>query len=314
MTGSSAESPFALRLPDGTVQRGPVVDLREGAVGTALSLHRLRRAIRDGRPTGPEAPAVSSPPPGATHAHVARLAFDTRIRTRAALAAVAFDRGVETPHDDDLLEAARSLRSHSPAPIDDGELRDARRKAAEAGAETDRLRERVATVRGRVTALREAAADDARRSPETDEGVADAETALSDATRRLSEAATERVAATQRLKLLEAQARNARDGRNTRISLEDRLENCRRKVRAARVDAVSDEFHAARRETVRRVHGLDEAASDALPTDVPEFVDALAVARIAPIRAPVVVAGDVVGAFGGADAAFEWLDAPLVIC
>ncbi|WP_336024223.1 hypothetical protein [Halobellus salinisoli] len=303
---------FTLRLPNGRVEDGPVVDLR-GDASEIPTGSQLRRAVRVGCPTRPTSPTVYSVRPGRAHAHVASLGPDTAIRSRAALAAVAVDIGIETPHDDDLVDALRSLRALSPAPIDDAELRAARRRAAVAGAETDRLRERVATVRGRVTALREAAADDvaaddAATAPSPDEALTEAEAALSDLTRQLSEVATERVAAAQRLRLLERRTRSARDQRNARIRLEDRVENCRRRVRAAHIDAVSDAFRDARAELDRWIVG------DVVPeADTSELLDALAVARLAPIRAPLLVVGDVADALGGPDAAFDRLGAPLIL-
>ncbi|WP_049986686.1 DUF7856 family protein [Halobellus rufus] len=299
---------FTLRLPSGRVEAGPVVDLTEPRDSSDVTAAELRRAVQSGCPVRPDALAVHASPPGRAHAHVAQLGRDTTVRTRSALAAAAADLGVGTPHDADLADALCSLRSLSPAPIDDAELREARRRAAAAGAETDRLRERVATVRGRVTALREAAGDDSGNASAPAEALGEAEAALSDVTRQLSEAATERVAAAQRLDLLERRARTGRDERNARIRLEDRIGNCRRRVRAARVAAVSDEFRAAR-DALRPLL----PAADADGPDAPELLDALAVARIAPIRAPLVLAAGVADALGGPDAAFERLGAPLLI-
>jgi len=304
--GGPAEQHFRVRLPNGSIEEGPVVDLRNPTRSEPPAL-ALTRAIRSGCPTRRDAPTVHASPPGSTHAHVARIQGDTTIRTRPALVAAAADLGVETSHDDDLAAALRSLRALSPAPIDDAELREARRRAADAGAETDRLRERAATVRGQVTALREAAVDDATHPSGPDESLAEAEAALSDVTRQLSAVATERVAAAQRLRLLERQARSARDQRNARIRLEDRVENCRRRVRTARVATVSDAFDAARTELRQRIdHG-------ALADCQPDLLDALAVTRIAPIRAPVFVDGDLADALGGPDAAFDRLRAPMLI-
>ncbi|MFD1598661.1 ELKS/Rab6-interacting/CAST family protein [Halobellus rarus] len=304
MTGGGFDRRFAIRLPDGTTESGPIADLRDADASVVPAASQLQRAIRCGGPNPPDGPAVHAPPPGRVHAHVARLASDTTVRTRPALAAVAADRGVETPHDDDLADAIRSFRALSPAPVCDADLRTARRRAAEAGAETERLRERVATVRGRVTALRDGGSAD-------DEALTAAEASLSEATRRLSEVATERVAAAQRLALLEERARSARDRRETRLRLEDRIGNLERAVRAARIDAVADDFRDAR-------HALAALSRDA-DSDVDfsgiasGLLDALTVVRIAPIRAPVVAAPEVTAAFGGPRPAFEALDSPLVI-
>lgn len=285
-----------LRLPDGTELAGPVVDLR--GIDAGVSPAGVRDAIRSGCPTRPGRPTVHAPPPTRVHAHVAHLTPGASVDRRAALAAVGAATGIDTPHDADLAAVKASLRAVSVPAVDDAELRAARRRAAAAGSETDRLRERVATLRGRVVARREDGADDA---------AAEAEASLSEATRTLSEASTERVAATQRLATLEERARRARDAREERLRLQDRAGNLRRARRAALADAVTSEFREAR----ARIGSV----LDARPGTSPDagLRDALAVAVVAPLRAPVVVAPDVVTALGGADAAFERLDAPLVI-
>jgi hypothetical protein len=315
-SGDRARSAVLVRLPDGRIYEGPTVDLRgidpAEPSETTLSPPALRRAIRAGCPAPPDAPAVYAPSPGRVHAHVARLARDVSLRRRPALAAVAAARGIETPYDDDLAAARRTLRESEAAVPDVAQLREARRRAAEAGSETDRLRERVATIRGRVNALREERGDDGAVGGE----VGDAETPLSEATRRLSEAtrqlsevATERVAADQRLALLEKRAREARDERDARLRLEDRVGNLERAAREARVAAVADEFHSARRGLASRLPG-ERSAGASLSEGLR---DALAIARIAPLRAPVVATGEVVAALGGVDPAFVYLDAPLVV-
>ena len=285
-----------LRFPDGTELAGPVVDLR--GIDAGVSPAGVRDAIRSGCPTRPGRPTVHAPPPTRVHAHVAHLTPGASVDRRAALAAVGAATGIDTPHDADLAAVKASLRAVSVPAVDDAELRAARRRAAAAGSETDRLRERVATLRGRVVARREDGADDA---------AAEAEASLSEATRTLSEASTERVAATQRLATLKERARRARDAREERLRLQDRAGNLRRARRAALADAVTSEFREARARIGSVLGARPGTSPDA------GLRDALAVAVVAPLRAPVVVAPDVVTALGGADAAFERLDAPLVI-
>lgn len=285
-----------LRFPDGTELAGPVVDLR--GIDAGVSPAGVRDAIRSGCPTRPDRPTVHAPPPTRVHAHVAHLTPGASVDRRAALAAVGAATGIDTPHDADLAAVKASLRAVSVPAVDDAELRAARRRAAEAGSETDRLRERVATLRGRVVARREDGADDA---------AAEAEASLSEATRTLSEASTERVAATQRLATLEERARRARDAREERLRLQDRAGNLRRARRAALADAVTSEFREARARIGSVLGARPGTSPDA------GLRDALAVAVVAPLRAPVVVAPEVVTALGGSDAAFERLDAPLVI-
>ena len=285
-----------LRLPDGTQLAGPVVDLR--GIDAGVSPAGVRDAIRSGCPTRPGRPTVHAPPPTRVHAHVAHLTPGASVDRRAALAAVGAATGIDTPHDADLAAVKASLRAVSVPAVDDAELRAARRRAAEAGSETDRLRERVATLRGRVVARREDGADDA---------AAEAEASLSEATRTLSEASTERVAATQRLATLKERVRRARDAREERLRLQDRAGNLRRARRAALADAVTSEFREARARIGSVLGARPGTSPDA------GLRDALAVAVVAPLRAPVVVAPEVVTALGGSDAAFERLDAPLVI-
>ncbi|MFB6093150.1 MAG: hypothetical protein ABEK02_09090 [Haloquadratum sp.] len=299
MTADS-EPPVSVRLPgSGTTVAGPVVDLR--GRDAAPSIRAIRGAILAGEPSPADVPTVSAPTPGPAYAHVSALRPDGSIERRAALAAAARSRGIETAHDAALVAASRELRAVTPPPVDAAALRDARRRAADAGAETERLRERVATVRGRVTALREAVADGSGASP--DAALAAAESALADATRRLSEVSTERVAAAQRLRLLEARAREARDRRDERLRLEDRIGNLERAVRDRLVAAVEPDVREARRTVDRRLGATASA----------DLRDALAVGRVASIRAPVVVAGGVADALGGPDATADFLDAPVVI-
>jgi hypothetical protein len=288
----------ALRLPGGERFEGPTIDLR--GVDAGVPDGSIADAIRAGCPTRPDRPAVHAPAPTAVHPHVARLDPDADPDREAALAAVGAARGIRTEHDADLAAVRESFRSLSPPPVDESALRAARRRAAEAGSETERLRERVATLRGRVTALREDGDDDA---------VADAEASLSAAARDLSEAATERVAARQRLSALEDRAQEARDVRERRLRLADRVGNLERAVRSARVDAVTPEFRDARRRIGRLLDGSfgegDRTRSG--------LRDALAVAAIAPLRAPVVVAGAVVSALGGRTVVEAQLGGPLVL-
>ncbi|MBB6647458.1 DUF7856 family protein [Halobellus ruber] len=295
MTGGTVR----LRLPDGAEFEGPIVDLR--GVDADVSPAAILAAIRAGCPTRPDRPTVYAPPPTRVHTHVCRLSPEIPLDRRAALAAVGAARGVETTSDADLAAAKRSLRDLSVPTVDDAELRAARRRAAEAGSETERLRERVATLRGRVAA---------RRVDGDDDAVAEAETALSEATRELSEASTEEVAATQRLATLERRADRSRDAREKRLRLEDRIANRRRARRAAHADAVEPDFRDARGRIGSALGGRFGTCGDDAGTPLR---DALAVAAVAPIRAPVVVDPDVVSALGGPEATFERLDAPLVI-
>jgi len=300
VTAATPPPSFTLVLPDDTQLSGPVVDLRGRP--TAPPRSALVRAVRAGGPVPEPAPAVLGPPPGPAHDHVGLLRTDRSFDRRAALAALAAARGVQTPHDPALATARRRLRAMSASPLDTSELREARRRAAEAGSQTERLRERVATIRGRVTALRAANDDVDKRVLE------DAEDSLAAATRRLSEVSTRRVAAGQRLALLEARARNARDDRERRLRLEDRIGNLERAQRDARVAAVAPAFAAARDRIATRVSTGGDTVSRSTA-----LTGALAAGRLAPPRAPLVVAPDVVAFLGGVAAAADALAAPLLV-
>lgn len=289
--------PIRVRLPDGSLHVGPVIDLR--GVDTAPDAATLRRAVAGGLPAEPAAPSVVRPAPTPVHPFVARLAAGSSFDRRGALAALARVRGHDAGGALTELERVREAIAET-TPAESSDLAVARRRAAEAGAETDRLRERVATIRGRVEATREVGGD------------ADAaEAELAAAMRRLSEVSTERVAARQRLDALEREARRARDSREARMRLEDRAANLERDARRTLAAAVYDAFAAA-------VAALPPAFDADAGTEPGEFAGdplsaALAVARAAPLRAPVVVDPAVVDRFGGLARSVRYLSGPVVI-
>ncbi|MFC6990001.1 hypothetical protein ACFQJD_17205 [Haloplanus sp. GCM10025708] len=170
-----------------------------------------------------------------------------------------------------------------------------RRRVAEAGDDEAHLRERVAALRGRVQALREADGETA----------ADAEAELESAITELSEVETERIAAEQSLSRAEARERAARDRRERRLELADRLANLERGARADLAATVYDEFTAA----VATLPGDGDAGGEPGEYDGDAVTAALGVARVAPLRAPVVLAAD---RFDDAATAADRLDAPVV--
>jgi hypothetical protein len=268
---------------EGRVREGRAVDLADVDVDAAT----LVRSIR-----GSETPVtVECPSPGPVHDHVARLppsAFDRR----AALAAAARALGHESPRESTLAEAREEL-AETTTPELDG--REARRRVAEAGAEEERLRERVAELRGRLQARRETGAE-----------ATAVEAQLDEATRRLAETETERIAAEQALARVERAAREARDRRERRLELEDRVANLERRVREDLAAAVWDRFRAA----LSAVPGTATAGSSPGEFDGDATVAALTVARIAPLDAPVVVDG--VDGMSDASTAATLLDAPVI--
>jgi regulator of replication initiation timing len=289
----------------GTCWRGRAIDLRNVRErcsrgrrgrerrGVELDAETVARAVRGDSGASevaddPQTVAIDCPAPGPVHEHVGAIRAGMDLDRRAALAAAARSRGHAAPQADEL-DAVRERLDDFDAPAID--LRDARRRVADASDETDALRERVATLRGQVQALREASGG----ASEDTEAV---ETELTEATRRLSEVETERIAAEQALERARERAAANRERRRERLRLTDRADNLRRAARDHLVGVVRDPFEDAR---------------DGVPAEVSgESVGvALAVARVAELDAPVVLARDV-DAFADVDVAARWLDAPVI--
>ncbi|WP_436925446.1 DUF7856 family protein [Halosimplex amylolyticum] len=279
----------------GEREAGRAVDLR----GRGIDPERLAAAIRDdATPGGGESVDdgvsvdVDCPAPRPVHDHVGCVRPSTTLRVRTALAAAARSRGGEAPQDDELAAVREQLADLTvPSPPD---LRTPRERLAGTDAAVDRIRERVAALRGRVQAGREAGRD-----------VSDLEAELAEATRELSERETERAAAKEALERAERLARESRDARERRRRLEDRHANLERRARAHLVDRIRGEYEAA----LAEVPGApaDACASD--PFELDGATAVLAVGRVAALRAPVVLACD---RFETVDAAAGWLDAPVV--
>jgi chromosome segregation ATPase len=264
-------------------REGRAIDLR----GTDVSPATVVRAI--GGTAGRV--RVDCPPPSDAHEHVARLPPETFDR-RAALAAAARALG-HTSSARSALEAARTeLAELSPSAVD---VETARRRVAETGETEERLRERVAELRGRLQARRQTGADATAVEAQLDEAV-----------RRLSEAETERIAAEQALERAEEAARKARDRRDRRLELEDRVANLERETRRELADTVWEQFRAA----LRTVPGDATAGATPGTYEGDRLTAALAVARIAPLDAPVVVDG--CDRFDGGESVASTLDAPVI--
>jgi hypothetical protein len=277
---ADARAHVRLRLGDGE-WRGRALDLAARPDAPAISPDALAAAVRD-----PDDDRVGCPNPGPAHECVG-LVDGSACARRRALAAVARALGHRPSNRDRIERLERRLADHDSPAVD---LRAARERVAEAGADVERRRERVATLRGRVQALREAGAD-----------AADAEADLAAAQRALAEAETEHAAAEQALARERQRAREARDARERRLELEDRLANARREARAELAGRVRERADAAVVATPgSRAAGLDGAGP---------VTARLALARVAPLSAPVVLA---VRRFRTADAASDWLDAPVI--
>lgn len=264
---------------EGEVRAGRVVDLR----GTGLGPGRVRRAIREGEVGGLR---VDCPEPGAVHGHVGVVSPDVSAAVRPALAAAARSRGLAAPQDDEV-DAVRERLADLTVPDGGPDLADARRRLAGTETAVERRRERVATLRGRLQAARETG-----RDPD------DLEADLAEATAALSEAETERAAAREALDRAERRAREERDARERRRRLQDRAANLERAARAHLVERVRAEYAAA----------VADLCGDCDPFAVPDDVAVLAVARVADLRAPIVLACD---RRSPAEPA-TWLDAAVV--
>jgi hypothetical protein len=235
--------------------------------------------------------AVAAPDPTPVHDHVGCLRPGMGLRTRTALARAARTLGLDTPHDDALEAAREALDDLAVADETASERTASRREVAETSASTAELRERVATARGRLQA---------RRENDLDTGPAAAD--LADAIARLSERETAGAAARQQLETTRTTAREHRDRREDRLRVEDRVANLERAARAHLVEQVCDRYA----DCLRDVPGTDSIDN---PLAAPPVPAALAVARLADLAAPVVLACD---RFESHPAAADWLDAPVI--
>lgn len=264
---------------EGNRYTGPTVDLRERSVGR----QPLVAAIYG----EPSPYAVAAPRPGPVHERAGVLVPEMGLKTRTALAAAARTRGVETAHDDRIDRLADELAALVES-IEDGPTPG----TGPPPADVAKLRERTAELRGRVSALDAAGVDPT-----------DARATLRETAARLSELETRRIAADQRRE----RARERRDRRERRLRLEDKLANARRDARAALVDAVRGAYVDA----VERVG--ENPPPD--PFEAPARIAALAVLRVATVRAPVVIDAPVPpdrGRLATLDGLADWLDAPVV--
>lgn len=232
---------------------------------------RIVRAIRGGSVEGVD---VEAPDPGPVHEYVGLLDGTGVDRVRAALAAAARSRGLSAPQDEAITGCRERLSALDPPEVD---TERARRRVAEAGQRETRLAERVAELRGRVRAL---------ESTDQVDRLEGARERLEAATTELTEVRTERIAAEQALDRAERRARGTRDRRERRLRLEDRIGNLRRAAREHLAGAVADEFAAA----VAAVPGDGAVGDDPAEFEGDPTTAAMAIARVAELRAPLVVA------------------------
>jgi hypothetical protein len=270
---------------DGEAVRGRAVTL-DGD----LDPEAVARAVREGTASdGNVTVGVSARRPHPVHERVGCLRRGMGLHVRTALAGAARARGWTTEYDAELDRARAELAAFETG---DAETRPARRIVASVSEETDRLRERVAAMRGRLRARAE-------------HGLGDqpARERLEEAARELSEAETRATAARQTLDRRRREARSVRDDLEERLKLEDEVANLERSARAALVERARDAYAAA----VATAPGGPTDPRD--PFDVDPLTAGLAVARLARFDAPVVVACD---RFESVRVASQWLGAPVV--
>lgn len=270
---------------DGTTVRGRAATVED------VDARAVARAVREGEATDDDTAVVvrsRTPPPA--HERVGCLHPEMGLQPKTALAAAGRARGLSTFHDAAIRRLERAIREVSAPAVERASQRE---RVTDSQAETARLRERVAELRGRLAARRDLDAD-----------TGDLDERLESTARRLSEAETRAVAAEQTLDRKRQTARVARAKLDDRMALEDALANRRREARADLVDRLRDPFTSA----VASVPG-GPARRPADPFAVDTVTAGLALARVAAFDAPVVVACD---RFSDATEASAWLNAPVV--
>jgi len=229
--------------------------------------------------------------PGPIHERVGVVEPDRTYPLRAALATVARRRGHRASKAAELAAVRDRLAALDIPPVG---LAAERRAVAETD-DAAALEEQVAALRGQLDLARERGDDPESLADAREQAVAD-----------LAERRTERLAAEQSLDRARSSAREARDRREERLRLEDREGNLQRQVRRELAAAIQPAFERA----LASLPGAATAGATPGSVDGPDAVGALAVCRIAPIRAPVVLAGDW---FPSATAATGALGAPVVL-
>lgn len=269
---------------NGTVHRGRAIDLETDVDPAAIR----ESIVGDGRAE------VQCPSPGPAHEHVGLVTPSTSLEVRSALAAAARSRGLTAPMDDEIGTLDRRLARIEPNGEPTGAITDAQRRVNSARERERTLRERVQTLHGRLRALRE-----------RDEPVAKTEAALAAATEDLADAETERIAAEEAVRQHRRTAREHRDRCERRLRLQDKRDNLARAARQHLAGTVHEDFAAA----LRTVPGEGRAGDRPGEFEGDSTTAALAVARVATIRAPIVLS---CGRFSTAAAAADRLGAPVI--
>ena len=268
----------------GTTLRGRAIDLRTHDLDATTIVRAL------------QTPAVTrltirSPSPGPVHDRVGVIRDDRQYPLRTALAVTARALGYSAPQDAAIADLRADIAAITPSPPETTGLR----RDLAATRLTDAEYERLAGLRGAVEALREHDLDPTPALERFHAAVAD-----------LSDRETERIVTENELEECRRHRRAVRDQLERRLRLIDRAENLERDAREHLAVAIAPTFHRA----------LAAVPGPGAPGPTPGTVDgdpttaALAVCRIAPLAAPVVVAAD---RFPTATAATACLDAPVIL-
>lgn len=266
-------------------QRGRAFDVRDRSIGAddvAAAVAREGSAIQ-----------LRCPEPGPIHDRVGIVEPGRSYPLRAALAAAARQRGRAVPQDDELAAIRDRLAELELPEVSLGAVR---RRVAETE-DTTGLEEQVVALRGQLEAARERGDDSEALAEARERAVAD-----------LAERRTERLAAEQSLERARISARAARDRREERLQLQDRERNLERAARRMLAASMEPAFE-------RALSALPGSAATTVgespgSVDGPDALGALAICRIARLRAPVIVAGDW---YDSATAAAAALDAPVIL-
>lgn len=190
---------------------------------------------------------------------------------RGELAAAARSRGCTTPIAGELADLRTALAELAVEPID---LSAARRRVADATGAEERLTERIAALRGNVQARREIGVDP---TPALEK--------LETAATELSRVQTTRIAAEQAFTHARRSVARARDTRERRLALRDRLRNREREARKSLAECVYPSFAAA----LPTVPGGTDASAGRSPAEYtgPRLTASFAAVAVAELERPV---------------------------
>lgn len=231
----------------------------------------------DGGPTGSDETGAA-PEPAIPESAAVLGRVPTGASLRRELAAAARTRGQASSIESELVEIRDAIAAIEVEPVD---LDAARRRVAAASGEEERLKERVAALRGSVQARRAVEA-------ETDDALGDLESAAAE----LSAVQSDRIAAEQALQRARERAASARDDRERRLELRDRLRNRRRDARRE----LAREVYPVFRDALSVVPGTEPAEAGAKPAayDGPSLAASLAAVRVAEVEGPIALGAEAI--------------------